>query len=220
MSEKLELISFKLCPFVQRAVIVLKNKNIDFDITYIDLGNPPEWFKEISPLGQVPVLRVGDEVLFESSVIQEYVDEVTPPSLHPSDPLVKAKNRAWVAFGGSLNEILYKMTRAENDEAFKGLQQDMHNKLARLEDAHSGHKYFNNDDFCLIDAAFAPLFMRLNIISNTCNVTFMDGLPKMQAWATELLDRPCVKESVVAELPRLYAGMIQNTGGFLSTLTE
>ncbi|HHT00269.1 MAG TPA: glutathione S-transferase family protein, partial [Thiomicrospira sp.] len=63
MSAKLDLISFKLCPFVQRAVIVLKKKNIDFDITYIDLNNPPEWFKELSPLGQVPVLKVGNDVL-------------------------------------------------------------------------------------------------------------------------------------------------------------
>ena len=94
MSQKLELISFKLCPFVQRAVIVLKHKNIDFDITYIDLNDQPDWFKAISPLGQVPLLKVGGEVLFESTVIQEYVDEVTPPSIQPADPLVKAKNRA------------------------------------------------------------------------------------------------------------------------------
>ncbi len=218
MSQKLELISFKLCPFVQRAVIVLKNKNVDFDITYIDLNNPPAWFKEISPLGQVPVLKVGDDVLFESSVIQEYVDEVTPPSLHPADPLVKAKNRSWIAFGGQLNEILFKMIRAEDHEQFSQLKEQMHNLLTRLEEAHSGHNFFNSDDFCLIDAAFAPLFMRLNIISNACDVTFMDGLPKMQAWSQTLLERPCVKESVVEELPQLYAGMIQHTGGFLSTL--
>ncbi len=60
----LHLISFKTCPFVQRAVITLKHKNIDFDITYIDLADPPDWFLEISPLEKVPVLKVDDEILF------------------------------------------------------------------------------------------------------------------------------------------------------------
>jgi hypothetical protein len=59
----LHLISFKTCPFVQRAVITLKHKNIDFDITYIDLAEPPDWFLEMSPLGKVPVLKVDDEIL-------------------------------------------------------------------------------------------------------------------------------------------------------------
>lgn len=219
MSEKLELISFKLCPFVQRAVIVLKNKQVDFDMIYIDLNNPPDWFKDISPLGQVPVLKVGDDVLFESSVIQEYVDEITPPSLHPQDPFVKAKNRAWMAFGGELNGILFKMTRAETQEQFESLKSDMHDKLAQLEKVHSGEVFFNGNDFCLIDAAFAPLFMRLNIISDLCGVNFIGDLPKMKAWSKSLLDRPCVKDSVVEELPQLYAGMIQSTGGFLASLT-
>ena len=79
----LQLISFKTCPFVQRAVITLKHKNIDFDITYIDLAEPPDWFLELSPLQKVPVLKVDDEVLFESAVINEYLDEITGGDLQP-----------------------------------------------------------------------------------------------------------------------------------------
>jgi len=96
---KLELISFKICPYVQRSVIVLKHKHADFDVTYIDLGNPPDWFREISPFGKVPVLRVDDsEVIFESAVIAEFLDEVTPGEpLQPQDPLLRAKNRAWTS---------------------------------------------------------------------------------------------------------------------------
>ena len=75
MSDRPELISFKLCPFVQRSVIVLLEKEAPFDITYIDLSNPPDWFKAISPMGKVPVLKVDDTVLFESAVIMEYLDE-------------------------------------------------------------------------------------------------------------------------------------------------
>ena len=92
----LHLISFKTCPFVQRAVITLKHKTIDFDITYIDLADPPDWFLEISPLGKVPVLKVDDEILFESAVINEYLDEITGGELQPKEPLARAKNRAWI----------------------------------------------------------------------------------------------------------------------------
>jgi glutathione S-transferase len=97
-----ELVSFDLCPFVQRSVIVLREKGIDFDITYIDLADPPGWFRDISPLGKVPLLRVGEEVLFESAVIMEYLDEITPPPLQPADPLLRAKNRAWSEFASGL----------------------------------------------------------------------------------------------------------------------
>jgi len=100
---KLELISFKICPFVQRSLIILLEKNIPFDIIYIDINNPPSWFVEISPFGKVPVLRTNGEVLFESAVINEYIDEISPPSLHPQDPLEKAQHRGWIEFGSSLN---------------------------------------------------------------------------------------------------------------------
>ncbi len=96
----LELISFNVCPFVQRSVITLIHKNCDYKITFIDLSNPPGWFLEISPLGKVPVLKVdGKEVLFESAVINEFIDDVTPGTLKPSDPLTLAKNRAWIEYG-------------------------------------------------------------------------------------------------------------------------
>lgn len=221
MAKKMELISFKLCPFVQRAVIVLKKKKIDFDITYIDLGNPPDWFKELSPLGKVPVLKVGQEVLFESSVIQEYVDEVTPPSLHPDDPLLKAKNRAWMSFGDELNMAMFKMAQAKSQSAFEEIRDGMLKKLHQLESVHSGKAFFNGADFCLIDAAYAPFFMRLDLMSLACGFSFLDELPKIKRWSDNLLAEDCVKSSVVTELPQMYVGMLKNIdGSYLSTLCQ
>lgn len=219
MSEKMELISFKLCPFVQRAVIVLKYKQIDFDITYIDLGNPPGWFKEISPLGQVPVLKVGSEVLFESSVIQEYVDEVTPPSLHPTDSLIKAKNRAWISYSGELIMDLYKMGNATSDGVFTENKEKMLARLKRLESMHSGTTFFNNDDFALIDAAVAPFFMRLALLSKLAQVNFLEGFPKMTKWSNALLALESVQKSVVDDFPQMYTGMLKNVSeGYVASL--
>lgn len=217
MSKKLELISFKLCPFVQRAVIVLKKKNIDFDITYIDINNPPEWFKEVSPLGQVPVLKVGDDVLFESSVIQEYVDEVTPPSLQPVDPLVKAKNRAWISFGGDILMAMHGMMTTE-EAVSNEKRQVVLQKLQQLEAEHSGGSFFNGSDFNMIDAAYAPMLMRMSFIKQITGTDLLSDTPKLAKWSDNLLALECVQESVVPELPMMYKGMVKHMDGYMATL--
>ena len=69
------LISFDICPFVQRSVITLEEKGVEYEIKYIELENKPDWFLAISPFGKVPVLQANDTVIFESAVINEYLDE-------------------------------------------------------------------------------------------------------------------------------------------------
>ena len=76
-------------------MIVLRAKEVDFEVTYIDLRNKPDWFLEISPHGKVPVLDVDDQPLFESNAIAEYLDETVEPRLHPEDAVKRARNRAW-----------------------------------------------------------------------------------------------------------------------------
>ena len=98
MNTKPKLVSFKLCPFVQKAVIVLKLKKIDYDIEYIDLAAPPDWFLKISPFGKVPVLIMDEDIIFESSVIIEFLEEAFPNKLHPADLIQRAKNRSWIEF--------------------------------------------------------------------------------------------------------------------------
>src|SRR5215475_4166513 len=94
----LKLISHKLCPYVQRAVIVLTEKGVAFERIDIDLASKPDWFLKISPLGKVPVLVVttdkGEVAIFESNVICEYIEETQAgPRLHPADPLARAEHR-------------------------------------------------------------------------------------------------------------------------------
>lgn len=216
MSLKLELISFKLCPFVQRAVIVLKQKKIDFEITYIDISNPPEWFKEVSPLGQVPVLKVGDDVLFESSVIQEYVDEVTPPSLQPNDVLVKAKNRAWISFGGEILMAMHGMVTSQSQADFEQNQTLVLQKLAQLETVHTGQTFFNGSSFNMIDAAYAPMFMRIQFMQELTSIDLLSNTPKLTQWSANLLAMDCVQESVVPGLVKMYRGMIKHMDGVLA----
>src|SRR4051812_27087367 len=72
------LVSFKTCPWVQRAAIVLREKKIDFEFRHIEPDNRPDWFLAISPHKKVPVLRLDDKIsLFESNAIVEFLDETT-----------------------------------------------------------------------------------------------------------------------------------------------
>lgn len=214
---KPELISFELCPFVQRSIITLKEKNVDFDVKYIDLANKPDWFLKISPLGKVPVLRIGNEVLFESAVINEYLDEVNPPSMHPKDPLKKAHNRAWIEFGSGILVSQYQMSLAENKEAFWEKKKEIAGKLARVEEQIS-RKYFNGDDFCLIDAAYAPVLVRLSILDKTVSLGFFDDVPKVRAWADTLIAMESVQKSVPENFENKFLDYIRNKESYMSSL--
>ena len=122
---KPKLVSFEICPFVQRSLILLLEKKIDYDITYIDLRNKPDWFLEISPFGKVPVLQIGEEVIFESNVILEYLDEAYPKTFHPADLIIKAKNRAWSEFASQLFMTQFQLVMQSEEAVFKEKEQEL-----------------------------------------------------------------------------------------------
>src|SRR5687768_16715354 len=100
------LVSHALCPYVQRAAIVLAEKRVPFERVTIDLADKPAWFTAVSPMGKVPLLRVGDAVLFESAAICEYLEDTTAPALHPADPVERARHRAWMEFGSNVLNLI------------------------------------------------------------------------------------------------------------------
>jgi glutathione S-transferase len=144
---QLHLISFKTCPFVQRAIITLKHKQIDYDITFIDLADPPDWFVELSPLKKVPVLKVDDEVLFESAVINEYLDEITGGDLQPRDALARARNRAWVEFASNMLGNLYMMKMSTSEDRYNKYRGTLVDQLHRVEKRLGDGPWFNGDEF-------------------------------------------------------------------------
>ncbi len=215
----LELVSFKLCPFVQRSVITLKRKDAAYRVRYIDLADPPAWFVALSPARKVPILVVdGEDVVFESTVINEFVDEVTPGRLHPEDPLARALNRSWIAFGsGALGETL-QLTMAEDAAGFDLVVARFNAKLAAVEAAFGDGPFFNGEDFSLVDAAYAPIFMRAHYIGRHAPVLDAAALPKLAAWGDRLLALDAVAQSVVPDFAALYDALIRRRQGYLATL--
>lgn len=166
-------------------------------------------------MGKVPVLRAGDTVLFESAVICEYLDEITPPSLHPSEPLLKALNRAWIEFSSELFMDLHRMSLAEDPEKFDRGCRAAREKLERLEEQLGGGPFFNGPNFSVIDAAVAPAFMRIALLEGIRPVGLLGGLIKMQRWSDALLARESVRTSVVPEFPDLLRDYIAASESYL-----
>jgi glutathione S-transferase len=215
----LELISFKLCPFVQRSVITLLHKNTPFDITYIELAEPPAWFLEISPFGKVPALRVdGDTVLFESAIINEFIDDVTPGALSPEDPLLRAQNRGWIQFGEQCIVDQYQLTTAKDEETWDEISDRAHRNLAKVEAILGDGPYFNGAKLSLVDAAYAPLFMRYALLREHADLMPVEEFPRLRAWSDTLLALPEVQKSVVDDFPELLAAYLREHGDYAARI--
>src|SRR3954462_3765819 len=157
MRARLKLISHKLCPYVQRAVIALNEKGIAFERIDIDLANKPDWFLKISPLGKVPVLVVdtgrGEVALFESNVICEYIEDTQGGAkLHPQDSLQRAQHRAWMEFGSTILSELWGLETTGDPAMFESKRQAVAAKFARVEEALGAGPYFAEENFSLVDA--------------------------------------------------------------------
>jgi glutathione S-transferase len=217
---KLTLISFPTCPFVQRAVIALKEKQVPFDVVYIDLANKPDWFLAISPLGKVPVLKVEREghepaIVFESAVILEYLEETASGArLHPEDPLERAQHRSWIEFGSQLLGDLWRLSAAADDAELDAARQGLAAKLARLESTIAG-PFFAGERFSLVDAVYAPAFRQLDALETVVDTGLTANLPKVSAWRSALAARPSIREAAPADFVDLYLRRLRDSNAFV-----
>jgi len=209
----LKLISHKLCPYVQRAVIALKEKGVPFERVDIDLANKPDWFLKLSPLGKVPVLVVttdqGDVALFESNVICEYIEETQGGGkLHPTDALERAEHRAWMEFGSAILGDLWGLETTTDPATFEAKRQALVAKFARVEAALGEGPYFAGHAFSLVDAVFAPVFRYFDLFDELTGHGIFNDVPKVRAWRAELAQRPSVRTAVGADYPQLLRAFL------------
>jgi glutathione S-transferase len=218
MSTALKLISHKLCPYVQRAVIALTEKGIAFERVDIDLANKPDWFLEISPLGKTPVLVVGDTAIFESAVILEYLEETQAKPLHPADPLRRAEHRGWIEFGSSVLNDIAGLYSALDEAAFKAKATQLAQRLARIETRLVAAPWFDGENFSLVDAVFAPVFRYFDVFDAIAEFGILDGKPKLARWRQTLGARPSVRSAVGANYPALLRDFLARRNSWISGL--
>ena len=216
----LKLISHKLCPYVQRAVIALTEKGVPFERIDIDLANKPDWFLKISPLGKTPVLVVGDKAIFESAVILEYLEETQAGPLHPADPLARAEHRAWIEFGSAVLNDIAGFYAAKDEATFKTKIAQLEQRFARLEERLVAAPWFDGEKFSLVDAVFGPVFRYFDTFDAIGDFGILSGKPKLARWRKSLSERPSVRNAVRAEYPALLRDFLKRRNSWISRLQE
>jgi glutathione S-transferase len=218
MAARLKLISHKLCPYVQRAVIALTEKGVAFERIDIDLANKPNWFLAISPLGKTPVLQVGDVAIFESAVILEYLEETQLSPLHPADPLRRAEHRAWIEFGSAVLSDIAGFYAAADEATFKAKIAQLEQRFARLESHVAASPWFDGESFSLVDAVFGPVFGYFDVFDGIADFGILAGKPKLQRWRKSLAARPSVRTAVSADYPALLRDFLDRRNSWISRL--
>ena len=206
-------------------MIVLRAKQVDFDVTYIDLSDKPDWFLEISPHGKVPVLSVDEQPLFESNAIAEFLDEMVEPRLHPDDPIKRARNRAWTDFvpdfASGLSGVYWTKSKDEIAEKLEVASK----RLTKLEEAldverEGAGPYFNGDKLSLVDAAYAPFLQRFAFVEARLHTGLFGAFPLVQAWSDAILANERVIGSVPANFEDEFIASMQKRGFYVGTLFE
>lgn len=216
MSTPLVLVSHALCPYVQRAAIVLAEKGLPFERRDIDLADKPEWFLKISPLGKTPVLLVDKQPIFESSVICEYLEEIAPPHLHPANPLQRAQHRAWMEFGSALLSLIGAFYSARDEATLAAHAEEIRVRLGQIEAVLGDGPFFAGSTFSIVDAVFGPVFRYFDVFDTVDGLALCDSLPKVQRWRSSLASRPSVAGAVRADYPDLLARFLRARGSALS----
>lgn len=214
----LKLISHKLCPYVQRAVIALTEKGVPFERIDIDLANKPDWFLKISPLGKTPVLAVGDHAIFESAVILEYLEETRPKPLHPADALRRAEHRSWIEFGSAVLNDIAGLYSAADETAFKAKAAQLEARFSRLEARVAAAPWFDGESFSLVDAVFGPVFRYFDVFDEIGDFDVLTDKPRLARWRAALAARLSVRSAVSSDYRALLCDFLDRRRSHLSRL--
>lgn len=193
----MKIVSFKICPFVQRALAIVELKDIEYEVEYISLRDKPKWFLEQSPHGQVPILIDKKGTLFESGPISEYLEEnyKTNP-LHPEDPFTKALHRAWIELAAKNYLVQCSTQRSPTIEVLQEKKEQLNKAFSKIEEVLSTGPYFSGDSINMVDAGWYVLLHRTHLINKLTGYDFLDDFRKTKRWREALLEVSALRKSV------------------------
>jgi glutathione S-transferase len=219
------LVSFKTCPWVQRAAIALREKGVEFEFRHIEPDNRPDWFLAISPHKKVPVLRIDDkDSLFESNAICEYLDEMVPPKLHPADPIQRAVNRAWTDYVPTFADTVTATAYADTEDEYNKAAEKIPVPFERVEKALAAQSpkgpFFNGEKYSLVDAAYAPFLQRYFYLDRVKKLGHIEKFPRLKAWAEALMKRPSTHSFPDAEFEQMYRENLKRRKKWVSKFVD
>ena len=188
------LYSGTTCPFSQRCRFVLFEKGMDFEIKDVDLFNKPEDIGVMNPYGQVPILVERDLTLYESNIINEYIDERFPhPQLMPADPVMRARTRLFLFnFERELFTHVQTIENSQNPKAVDKAKLLIRDRLTQLAPILLKNKYMLGEDFSMLDVAIAPLLWRLDYYG----IELSKNAAPLLKYAERIFSRPAYIEAL------------------------
>lgn len=211
----IKIISFKICPFVQRVTAALEAKKIPYEIEYISLSDKPQWFLDISPNGQVPLLVTETgTALFESDAIIEYIEDEFGPLEQGVTNEQRALDRAW-SYLGSKHYLAQCGTMRSSDKAtLTEKVANLAKAFAKVEKQVAG-PFFKGEQLSNVDMAWLPLLHRAHIIKAHSCFDMLDGFPKVQAWQQQLMETGLVEKTVAEDFEAEFTGFYLSEQTFL-----
>lgn len=197
LSLKAKLYNTQGCPYAWRTRMVLHEKQVDFDVHEVDLSNKSEEFLSVSPYGKVPVLAVNGMSLYESNVVNEYLDEIhETPRLLPENPEQRALARSWMAFADDyffpfIFRVRMGSKRGFSEEQVQEAREKLQDALSRLERQLEGKRYLVGE-YTLADVAHAGNFHRLRELEERGEISLQD-YPNVAAWTERIEGRESYK---------------------------
>ncbi|EGU47915.1 glutathione S-transferase [Vibrio ichthyoenteri ATCC 700023] len=203
----IKIVSFKICPFVQRVTAALEAKNIPYELDFISLNDKPKWFLEVSPNGQVPLLITErGTALFESDAIIEYIQDEYGPLEQGISHEQRALDRAW-SYLGAKHYLAQCSTMRSSDEALLAERVvNLQKAFAKVENQWTDGPYFKGAQLSNVDIAWLPLLHRADIVKQHTCFDMLEGFPKLQAWQQALLDTGLMARSVSDDFESAFAG--------------
>jgi glutathione S-transferase len=194
-----KLYNTQMCPYARRTRMVLYEKGIDFKVYEVDLSNKSEEFLSVSPYGKVPVLSVDGTSLYESNVVNEYLEEVRKaPRLMPENPEERALTRSWMCFADDyffpfIFRIRVGAQRGFSEGQIQEARENLRDSLSRLERRLEGREYLMGE-FTLADIAHAGNFHRLRELGESGEVA-LQRYPNVTAWMERVESRESYRAS-------------------------
>jgi glutathione S-transferase len=188
--DKITLYSFNSCPYAHRTRLILHEKNVDYELIEIDPQNMPDWYQDISPNGKIPLLKNGEFIVWESAIINEYLEDLYPdPALLPSEPALRARCRNWIDFADKeflvdLHKLLFNGSKEHYHEMHKKL--DIHLEHINSELLANAHPYWMGDKITLVDYAYYPFFERFPLLEYYRDFSISSSYENLLQWIVNI----------------------------------
>lgn len=216
----IKVISFTICPFVQRITAILEAKKIPYDIEFISLKDKPQWFLALSPNGQVPVLvSESNTAIFESDAIAEYLDDAYLTLESNITPEQKALDRAW-SYQATKHYLTQCSAMRSSDLTTLQERQIKLNTLFKKADEHITLPYFNGDNLSNVDMAWLPLLHRAEIINEQTYFDFLKDFPRVQQWQQALANTGLFRRSVADDFEEKFISFYLSSETYLGDINN